>query len=1057
MKILLWSDVHSHIHRPFAHYEDGMNSRLRDALNVIDQITKAAKKCDRNIFLGDLFHLAPPPAPAFNEVYERIAKLAATCPTFMIAGNHDLRNKYYSGDPRDIPFLKFEKLGVKIIEVTTGASFEIGDKSDSVSVFGFNHRRETDAAELIKDAGAHDILVMHQEVFGADNEFGYTFRGGVHPDDLDKFKWVFTGHIHKPQILNERVVVVGAPLHINFGDVGDRGYFILDTKKDDVEVFDTKFPRFVTLGHGEDAPDDDNFYRPEQAKEKKREALKIPDWEEAVESYCKQHHHVEYVDAGRAIANATPKELIAPQPFSIAHVELANFGVFTEAKYDVDSGLHMVIGDIMGGEGRSNGAGKTTLFEGISWVIYGRTSKGVRGASVMKRNRKRGKACKGSVVLTSPKGELRIERVQKASGSSLEAWLGDHHEEGRVPEVQAWIADTLGVGYEFFQQMVYFSQEQAEFFSEMGDADRKKILGTLLGTRWYESAEQEAKTQRDAAKDLLDTAQADLKHTDLVLEGLIGTRGTADDTVKRWDCEQKERVATAKTSVQCLKVDLSKAKAAVNEGRDEILADKKSELADAEEGHKVAMASLEARGKRNIIEATERLDESATEAEKSLATARKKRGVFGEAVTLEADLEKAEESLKNCRDAREEILERLGSVGGKQLAAGADVKRLEDKISDIENLRTGVRCSTCGAEITEDSKDTCVAEMEEDLVNAKAKLSGHSCAMSDITEERKAKETDIKEAEAQVKSARMTIKGAEKLDTKISTLVTKGENLKANRVMAIGAVEGELKTERVELSRDDSVLRSRIEKRHDEKLAELERTQQADVTRFEERLKQAKVEAKRFKAEKNPHIEARDNVAGDIKKREAEIVALRGDISVEEGRVETFKFWVAGFGREGIRAALLHDFCGVFTVEVNDTLTQMGIEMSAELSPSTELKSKKGEVRDRLDYKITTATGEMEYAELSGGEKVRIDLASMLALNLIASRHFGIEDGLFGILVLDEIFSALDEAGVEVVYQIINGFTARSIYVISHDPSMKSMFDKVLTVLRDGTESVLVA
>ena len=81
----------------------------------------------------------------------------------------------------------------------------------------------------------------------------------------------------------------------------------------------------------------------------------------------------------------------------------------------------------------------------------------------------------------------------------------------------------------------------------------------------------------------------------------------------------------------------------------------------------------------------------------------------------------------------------------------------------------------------------------------------------------------------------------------------------------------------------------------------------------------------------------------------------------------------------------------------------------------------------------------------------------MLALNLIASRHFGIEDGLFGILVLDEIFSSLDEAGVEVVYQIINGFTARSIFVISHDPSMKSMFDKVLTVVRDGTESILVA
>lgn len=1058
MRILFWSDLHAHVHRPFARYEDGINTRLRDALRIIDQVTEVAKDCDYTVFLGDLFHISPPPAPAFNETYERIKKLAAMKTLFMLAGNHDLRSKYYNGDPRDIPFLKFLSFDtVRIFEVgKTSTSITLDPTGEKVSVFGFNHRREADAAELVKGADPHDILVMHQEVFGADNEFGYTFRGGMHPDDLKKFRWVFTGHIHKPQILNDRVVVVGAPLHIDFGDVGDRGMFILDTEKDDVEVVDTKFPRFVTLGRDEEAPDDDNFYRSEQAKEKKREALKIPDWEEAIGEYCRQQKHTEYIDAGRKIVDATPKELIAPQPFSIARVELSNFGVFTEAKYDIDSGLHMVIGDIMGGEGRSNGAGKTTLFEGISWVIYGRTSKGVRGASVMKRDRKRGKLCKGVVVLTSPKGELRIERVQKASGSTLEAWFGDHHEEGRVPEVQAWIAETLGVGYEFFQQMVYFSQEQAEFFSEMGDADRKKILGTLLGTRWYEAAEQEAKDCRDATRELLNTARSDLKHGKAVLNTIVEERDAAEVSVGQWKSRHEKALEAAEAEVERSEAWLQKAESDVDGDRANILENKERELVDAAAGHKKAVAGLETREKLKLREATKRFEDRSGDIEKSLGQLRKKRETFGPSAAMEGAVEQAEAGLKEHRSHEKKIISSISSARSAKDQLDKQATTLRKKIEAVEKLETGVQCQTCGADITEDSRNRCVDEMRRELNPIRVQSAEKAKALSVDEGRLDVIRKEIENLEGSLENARMAVTGAERLDTKISNLVGEGEGLRAQHEAALGRSRAEFQAERAELDKDDDALRARITKKYDDEIARIERTKQAEVARLEEKVKQARTEIKRLTKEENPYVEARDRNTTAAAKQERENTKLSAEVLHHGDQVEVFTFWVAGFGREGIRAALLHNFCRVFTGEVNDTLTQMGIGMSAALSPSTELKSKKGEVRDRLSYKITTATGEMAYQELSGGEKVRIDLASMLALNLIASRHFGIEDGLFGILVLDEIFSSLDEAGVEVVYQIINGFTARSIYVISHDPSMKSMFDRVLTVLRDGTDSVLV-
>lgn len=1057
MKILLWSDVHCHIHKPFSRYEKGMNSRLLDGLRVIDQVTEVAADCDQTVFLGDLFHVAPPPAPAFNEVYDRIRKLGRVCSTFMLAGNHDLRGKYYDGDHRDIPFLKMRRFdGINIAEVDASMTVEMQEGEETVSAFAFNHRREADAVELIKGAEPHDLLLMHQEVFGADNEFNYTFKNGMHPDDLKKFKWVFTGHIHKPQILNERVVVVGAPLHINFGDVGDRGFFVLDTEKDDVEVHETTFPRFVTLGAGEEAPDDDNFYRPQQAKEKKTEALKIPGQDEAIESYCEQQKHMEYVEAGRKIAESVSKEVIAPQPFVVKSIALENFGVFESVEYDVESGMHMVLGEIVGSDGRSNGAGKTTLFEGMSWAIYGRTSKGTRGSSVMRRNRKRGKACKATIVLDSPNGELKIERKQTASKSTLEAWVGDHHEHGGVPDVQDWIVGTLGVDYDFFQQMVYFSQEQAKFFSDMGDADRKRILGTLLGTRWYEAAEAEAKLQRGAAQDLLDTATTDLRYEKSLLKENEDSAERVGARMAQWDSSQAKCLTDARLKVGNAEAAVKKAKVTDDSARKRVMDEKSKELAEASVGLQKATERHDAQHKERMREVVNKFKVRSAEASKKLEGLRAKLEAMPTDLDTKTTIETYRHNLEELegRDKEEIAARAKFEATVEQLTQQAN--DLRKRIHSIENLESGVACPTCGAAITKESQQACREEAESELSVVVKNMESVTARLNELNEAREITENEITRFKSELSTAQTTLQMGEKLVLNVEAAEKEKSVLAKDRDYELGKVDADHKAEGLEISKDDEALRARIEKRFEKQLSEIDASRAARVATAEAELKQINDTIKRLEGETNPHTDAFAAAEQSCKRHQKEITRLEGEVNVESGRVDVFKFWVRGFGREGIRAALLHDFCRVFTEEVNDTLKQMGVGMSATLNPSKALKSKKNEVRDQLDYIITTATGEMAYQELSGGEKVRIDLASMLTLNLIASRHFGIEDGLFGILVLDEIFSSLDEAGVEIVYQIINGFTARSIFVISHDPSMKSLFDKVIVIVRDGTESVLV-
>lgn len=144
---------------------------------------------------------------------------------------------------------------------------------------------------------------------------------------------------------------------------------------------------------------------------------------------------------------------------------------------------------------------------------------------------------------------------------------------------------------------------------------------------------------------------------------------------------------------------------------------------------------------------------------------------------------------------------------------------------------------------------------------------------------------------------------------------------------------------------------------------------------------------------------------------------------------------------------LLADFCGLFTEEANDVLSEIESPLRVELSPVTKLKS--GETRDRLYYMIKTPTGESSYNLLSGGEKTKVDLVSMLTLNRIASRQFNVTNGIFGILIFDEVFSSLDEDGSDMVLSVLNKFKSRSVYVVSHNAVLKSMFMNTLIVTKE--------
>ncbi len=956
MKILAFSDLHAHNFKAYATWKKGINSRLANTLDVLTQITEAARDVDLVLFLGDMFHVSPPPTNVLTRTYEGFLKLGATCKTWLIAGNHDMRTKQYTSE-YEIPFYTFQQssgsVGLQILRCGGYGFTQVNGQT----ILGISHASDERVREIIRgkiDKPEDTILLLHQEAYGAKDNF-FTFQTGIKPQETAKFKWTLCGHLHVPQKLTERFIVLGAPLHIRFGDEGDRGFWILDTEKDDIEFVPTTFPHFISVGSPEEQKDDGNFYRVIGKKED-GEALELQDEKTAIDEYVKSKDAPEsYADVGRALTTEIVKDHPTPKGWKLEQISLENFCSYRKQMITREPGLWLIAG--------INGSGKSSLWNALAWNLYGLTTK--KEDDVLRRKSPRGAKCEVVVTLQRGADKLRVTRTKTKKTTSLVLNINGENLIGSKDDVQERLVSELGVSREFFNQMIYFSQETVAFFSSMGDADRKRLLGTIVGSKWYEDAQEIAKAKRAEAHTSLRTKQTEVT----VAEGLLGVLRTevtqVEQEIPKW-VEQQAQV------IKLLQEKKESAAKEVNE-----LREKKAQL--------VAEVTFDEKRYEELLVQQGDVEKDTQVKQADLMVWAQKLQASKTMVTHhEEDRRGSQHSLRDYMQKR----------------------------AAIENQEEGVRCPVCGSKISPDSKQHCLREIDSQIDVALVVLEQ---AKNSIAEE-KEKQKAIEEQRQAIEHEMNVLKLQQPVIGYALDIMERKRNIKH-------AAEQEIENQ---------------EHRIREKAAE--------CSEFEWQIRQKEQEKCPFDLQKQTLEES-------IREKNEQLKGLYVEEKELGTKVDMYAFWEKGFGREGIPGVMLEGFCKAFTREANAAYSHLQTNLQVDLSSRTQLKS--GEYRDRLSYKILTPTGESSYKSLSGGEKTRVDLISMLALNQIASRQFGIQNGLLGILILDEVFSSLDEAGCDLVYDILSEFQADSVFVITHDASLKSMFDRTMIVTKKGDISVL--
>ena len=202
---------------------------------TLDLFESIVDTCNRNdidtiIHLGDWFHNRKHINLKTIDTAFQISDILTDFKVYIITGNHDTFYKH-SINPTSLDIYS-EYDNIHIIKEPTVL--------DNITLLPWGEYTEEDIDKIDTD-----YLFSHLEINDFLMNTHYKFTGGLSPDLFKKFKKVLLGHFHTPSDRGN-IRYLGGPYQMNFGDMGDRGYYIFDDGEIEFIEF-TGAPKYVKL------------------------------------------------------------------------------------------------------------------------------------------------------------------------------------------------------------------------------------------------------------------------------------------------------------------------------------------------------------------------------------------------------------------------------------------------------------------------------------------------------------------------------------------------------------------------------------------------------------------------------------------------------------------------------------------------------------------------------------------------------------------------------------------------------------------------------------------
>jgi DNA repair exonuclease SbcCD ATPase subunit len=351
------------------------------------------------------------------------------------------------------------------------------------------------------------------------------------------------------------------------------------------------------------------------------------------------------------------------------------FRVQEEQVFDMsDQGLVLIIGENADSStADSNGSGKSTFFEAPLWCLKNRTVRGYTGDKVI--NRAIGKNCYVKQEFSKNGEEYTAVRYRKHKKfkNELHLFAGNTDITQKTVELtQEVIDEILGIDFESFIRGPMMPQGTFKRFSQMTDAESKKILDQIVKTDVFYHAQEFVKKQ------LKEIGIQSGGHASFASD-LALTLSEAQEAIK--DIQEKEDNFE---KIQNLKIrNLNTEIASIN-----------GEIATLEE-NLTPIEDIEAKIKETEAILLDLEDNSSYEGIKTIQK-------------LSNDVNKSVTTYQNSRS--------LHTISESEL------KMLCNEAKKIQNLEAGARCGTCYQKINSGHIEGCLADNEVKKEKATKKI-----------------------------------------------------------------------------------------------------------------------------------------------------------------------------------------------------------------------------------------------------------------------------------------------------------------------------------------------
>lgn len=260
---LAFTDIHLHRWKNFS----VKDSRMHLTLSILDKIRQKADEYSVPLlFSGDFIH---DPKSIDNSLLYHIAHYfhsdTKQVKMYGIDGNHDMCQKnslesispaYWATFSMMYPD-KFIDLNLKNLRVGKLNLFGIPYFNNSSDL-----RKTLKNFSKLIDPKLKNILLIHTDLPGAKDAFGHVIDEveDIKMKYFRKFDLVIDGHIHNPQKVGKKIIILGSPYQQTRSEKGlNLGYWKIYEDLSMKKVV-LKTPRFIDLPEGEDIPDDGNYY-----------------------------------------------------------------------------------------------------------------------------------------------------------------------------------------------------------------------------------------------------------------------------------------------------------------------------------------------------------------------------------------------------------------------------------------------------------------------------------------------------------------------------------------------------------------------------------------------------------------------------------------------------------------------------------------------------------------------------------------------------------------------------------------------------------------------------